>query len=123
MTSSRARTARVPPRRVAIVRLDGRPVGQIRETAAGCAFTYDAAWLGRADAVPVSLTMPLSRVPYETVGLHPFFENLLPEGWLLEIATSKLKIARDDAFGLLVALCADCVGAVEILAADEPGPA
>jgi len=44
-----------------------------------------------------------------------FFENLLPEGWLLELATKKLKISKDDAFGLLLATCADCVGAVEIL--------
>jgi serine/threonine-protein kinase HipA len=55
--------------------------------------------------------------PYESKGLHPFFENLLPEGWLLEIAVSKLKLAKDDAFGLLLATCADCVGAVEIHAA------
>ena len=52
-------------------------------------------------------------------GLHPYFENLLPEGWLLELATKKLKIAKDDAFGLLLATCADCVGAVEIVPAEE----
>jgi serine/threonine-protein kinase HipA len=67
--------------------------------------------------VPVSLTLPVREDPYESKGLHPFFENLLPEGWLLEIAVSKLKLAKDDAFGLLLATCADCVGAVEIHAA------
>ncbi len=60
--------------------------------------------------------MPLRPEPYETKGLLPFFENLLPEGWLLEIATAKLKITKDDAFGLLLATCADCVGAVEVIA-------
>src|SRR5437016_2909759 len=68
-------------------------------------------------AVPVSLTLPIREAPYESKGLHPFFENLLPERWLLEIATAKLKISKDDAFGLLLATCADCVGAVEVRAA------
>lgn len=105
--------------RRAIVRLDGQPVGMLVETGKRVAFAYDAEWLARRDAVPVSLTIPLRPEPYVTEGLHPYFENLLPEGWLLELATKKLKISKDDAFGLLVATCADCVGAVEILPAEE----
>jgi serine/threonine-protein kinase HipA len=50
---------------------------------------------------------------------HPFFENLLPEGWLLEIAKSKLKISANDARGLLPAACADDVGAAEIVLFEE----
>ena len=106
--------------RTGIIRLDGRRVGTIVETDTGTRFVYDAAWLANPDATPVSLTMPLRAEPYEAKGLLPFFENLLPEGWLLEIATAKLKISKDDAFGLLLATCADCVGAVEIVTDDEP---
>lgn len=102
--------------RSAIVRLDGRRVGTLLEEDGAVAFQYDEAWLHNAKAVPVSLTLPLQSEPYVTAGLHPFFENLLPEGWLLEIATSKLKISKDDAFGLLIATCADCIGAVEVVA-------
>jgi serine/threonine-protein kinase HipA len=101
--------------RRAIVRLDGQPVGEIVETDAGTRFTYDGAWLSQSGAMPVSLTLPLRAEPYDWPGLHPFFENLLPEGWLLGIATSKLKIAPDDAFGLMLATCADCAGAVEVV--------
>ena len=102
------------PRR-GIVSIDGERVGIIQEgDNAGTSFTYDATWLTRPDAVPVSLTLPLRAEPYTHRGLLPFFENLLPEGWLLEIATSKLKIPKDDAFGLLLATCADCIGAVEV---------
>ncbi len=97
-----------------IVSLDGERVGTIEDTETGSRFTYDPAWLARPDAVPVSLTLPLRRESHDARGLHPFFENLLPEGWLLEIATTKLKISKDDAFGLLIATCADCVGAVEV---------
>ncbi len=104
---------------MAVVGLDGQRVGVLREADDLTVFEYDAAWLEQPDAVPISLTLPLRQKPYEHRGLHPFFENLLPEGWLLELATTKLKIAKDDAFGLLLATCADCVGAVEIHAPEE----
>ena len=106
--------------RRARVLLDGAEVGRLEEVdGGGSRFTYDAAWLNRPSALPVSLTLPLRPEPYESRGLHPFFENLLPEGWLLELSTAKLKISKDDAFGLLLATCADCIGAVEILALED----
>jgi serine/threonine-protein kinase HipA len=101
--------------RRAIICIDGQRAGILEETERGSRFTYDAAWLARLDAVAVSLTMPLRTEPYDGRGLLPFFENLLPEGWLLELSLAKLKIAKDDAFGLLLATCADCVGAVEVI--------
>jgi serine/threonine-protein kinase HipA len=101
-----------------IVRLDGRRVGlleEVNDVDAATRFTYDAAWLATPGALPISLTLPLRAEPWEHRGLHPFFENLLPEGWLLELSTAKLKIPKDDAFGLLLATCADCIGAVEVI--------
>lgn len=98
------------------VSVDGRFVGWLSETADGIEFQYDPVWIATPESTPVSLTLPLRTEPYPSKGLHPYFENLLPEGWLLEIATHKLKISKDDAFGLLLATCADCVGAVEITA-------
>ena len=77
-------------------------------------FAYSAQWLARTDAVPVSLRLPLRPEPYVTKGLHPFFENLLTEGWLLEVSSKKLKISKQDSLGLLLATCGDCVGTVEI---------
>src|SRR4051812_15244323 len=96
------------------VSLDGQRVGVISETDTGSRFVYDQAWVDRPGAVAISVTLPLGVVPYDSKGLDPFFENLLPEGWLLELSTAKLKIAKDDAFGLLLATCADCIGAVEV---------
>jgi serine/threonine-protein kinase HipA len=105
--------------RQAIVRLDGQPVGILSEAGRTITFRYDPEWLVDPQAVPVSLTLPLTENPYETDGLHPYFENLLPEGWLLDLTTTSLKISKDDAFGLLIATCADCIGAVEILPLQE----
>lgn len=94
--------------------LDGVAVGTLEESPTGIRFTYNPGWISLPTAAPISLTMPLRAEAYESPGLHPYFENLLPEGWLLEIATQKLKIGKDDAFGLLLATCADCIGAVEV---------
>ena len=104
-----------------IVRIDGTQVGDLVEDrdAGTVVFRYDESWLANPGAVPVSLTLPLRTEPYVTAGLHPFFENLLPEGWLLDLSTRKLKISKDDAFGLLGATCADCIGAVEIIGVER----
>lgn len=101
-------------KRIGQVKLSGRPVGTIVEDAGQTVFTYSPEWLAQPHAVPVSLTLPLRAAPYVSQELHPFFENLLPEGWLLEVTTKKLKISKNDPFGLLLATCRDCVGAVEI---------
>ena len=107
------------PSRQGIVRIDGQVVGRIIEDQDQYTFRYDDDWLANPDAKPVSLTMPLRTESYRSKYLHPFFQNLLPEGWLLELATKKLKIAKDDAFGLLLATCADCIGAVEVVPTNE----
>lgn len=108
--------------RLGVVSLDGERVGVIRELDGGreTEFRYDEAWLARTDSVAISRTIPLTQTPVVSRGLHPFFDNLLPEGWLLRLSLDKLKIAPDDAFGLLLAVCADCVGAVEVRDASAP---
>lgn len=108
--------------RAAMVRLDGVRVGTLVKRVSDTVFTYDSGWLSTSGAIPISVTMPLRGEPYVSRGLHPFFENLLPEGWLLELSTQKLKIAKDDEFGLLIATCADCAGAVEVLPAETEVP-
>jgi serine/threonine-protein kinase HipA len=102
------------------VRLDGRSVGTLEESEDRrfVVFRYDQAYLDAPDAVPVSLRLPLSSEQVETWGLHPFFRNLLPEGWLRALSVAKLKVAEDDEFGLLLATGADCAGAVEIMPAE-----
>ena len=97
-----------------IVYFDRDVAGTIEETPEGMSFRYDRAWLARPDVQPVSLTLPLREEPYACRGLHPFFAGLLPEGWLFDIALSTLKLSADDGFGLVLALCRDCVGAVRV---------
>lgn len=101
-------------KRIAKVNISGELVGFLEEIDGRTSFTYTSEWLARRDAQPVSLTLPLRVEPYTHQGLLPFFENLLPEGWLFDIASKKLKVSKDDPFGMLVGTCGDCVGAVEI---------
>jgi HipA-like protein len=107
--------------RRAIVCLDGRPLGTLveSESRSHVTFAYDDAYRTASDSVPVSQTLPLTGGPWTTMGLHPFFAGLLPEGWLRLLAHTKMRVEENDTFGLLVATAADCIGAVEIL--PEPG--
>lgn len=77
-------------------------------------FAYYTDYLARTDALAVSLTLPLSAEPVKSHELHPFFDGLIPEGWLLDIAQNTWKLNPRDRMGLLLACCHNCIGAVSI---------
>ena len=89
--------------------------GIIEEDSNGITFTYDTNYLKLEKAKPVSLTMPLREEPYTDKVMLPFFDNLIPEGWLLEIAEQNWKINPRDRMGLLLAFCKDSIGAVSVV--------
>lgn len=86
--------------------------GIIAETEEGYTFRYDKEYLQRKDAVAVSLTLPLQQETNETTILFPFFDGLIPEGWLLGVVSRNWKINPNDRFGLLLSACRDCIGDV-----------
>lgn len=86
--------------------------GIIKETEDGYVFAYDSNYLKRKDAVAASLTLPLSDTEYTSTVLFPFFDGLIPEGWLLGMVSKNWKINQNDRFGLLLAACKDCIGDV-----------
>lgn len=69
----------------------------------------------------LSIRLPLSESPFETAGtfLHPFFANLLPEGFRLEALRNRLKVSRDDAFTILLETAADAIGDVAVVPEGE----
>jgi len=93
--------------------------GIIKEDANGVSFVYDKDFLKKENAKPVSLTMPLSEEPYTDKVMLPFFDGLIPEGWLLEIAEQNWKINPRDRMGLLLAFCKDTIGAVSVIRDEE----
>lgn len=80
----------------------------------GYHFSYDQAYLTATNPWPVSLTLPLREVPYSSNVLFPFFDGLIPEGWLLDVAEKNWKLNPRDRMGLLLACCRDCIGAVSV---------
>jgi serine/threonine-protein kinase HipA len=90
------------------------PCGRLYETDEGYVFEYDSAWLKNPSAQPVSLTLPLTEIPYKSKTLFPFFDGLIPEGWLLDIAVNNWKLNPRDRMGLVLSVCQDCIGAVSV---------
>ena len=101
--------------RQAEIRIADRRAGILWEQDDGYVFAYDAAYLASESPVAVSLSLPLRAAPYHDKRLHPFFDGLIPEGWLLEIAEGVWKLDPRDRMGLLLACCRDCIGAVSVV--------
>lgn len=90
--------------------------GIISETDEGdYVFQYDAKYVEEHPSDFISFTMPVRLEPYVDNRLFPFFEGLIPEGWLLDIAAKNWKINKNDRMGLLLACCQNCIGAVSVL--------
>ncbi len=88
--------------------------GVLSETDSGYTFSYDNDYLRSEKASPVSLTLPLSEKTYFSGTLFPFFDGLIPEGWLLGVVSRNWKIDTKDRFGLLLVVCKDVIGNVSI---------
>ncbi|MFH1121924.1 MAG: HipA N-terminal domain-containing protein [Bacteroidota bacterium] len=88
--------------------------GWLTQDEKGYRFEYDPDYLKSKTPEPVSLTLPLQAEPFIGKVLFPFFDGLIPEGWLLEIAEKNWKLNPRDRMGLLLACCKDCIGAVSV---------
>lgn len=97
-----------------------KQAGILSETEEGFMFLYDSGYVENIDSEPVSLTLPKRNKPYISKMMFPFFDGLIPEGWLLDIAENNWKIDARDRMGLLLACCRDCIGAVSII--DDTNP-
>lgn len=93
--------------------------GVIAENEDGFSFQYNEAFFHLTSAKSISLTLPIQKEPYQSKVLFPFFDGLIPEGWLLNIAVANWKINARDRFGLLLTLCSDCIGCVSIKAIEN----
>jgi serine/threonine-protein kinase HipA len=77
-------------------------------------FQYEDKYVQEHPKESITLTMPVSLKAYTEKRLFPFFEGLIPEGWLLDIASKSWKINQNDRMGLLLACCQNCIGAVSV---------
>lgn len=101
----------------ATVYLNDVPAGLLTEQPNGYLFQYDRQFLQRPTARPVSLTLPLTKQPYQLPYLFPFFTGLLPEGYNRTVQCRLLRIDENDEFELLLAVAGgDTIGAVRVVA-------
>jgi len=89
--------------------------GIITETDDGdFVFQYDDLYVQMFPNDFITFTMPVTKKPFKEKRLFSFFDGLIPEGWLLDIASENWKINKNDRMGLLLACCQNCIGAVSV---------
>lgn len=101
--------------RQAKIIVDQQLAGILTENEEGYFFEYNEAYLQSTAPKAVSLTLPLQKEPFKADYLFPFFDGLIPEGWLLDIVHKNWKLNPRDRMGLLLATCKDCIGNVSVM--------
>lgn len=79
------------------------------------AFQYDGEWIALAEAIPLSLSLPLRAGAFLDDEARPFFANLLPEADIRLAVARALGISAQNDFALLQAIGGECAGAVSLL--------
>lgn len=77
-------------------------------------FEYDTAYVKNHPDKFITFNMPVTNRSYRSKRLFPFFDGLIPEGWLLNIASKSWRINKNDRMGLLLACCQNTIGAVSV---------
>jgi serine/threonine-protein kinase HipA len=108
--------------RKAAIKAGDQLAGWLTQDEHGYHFEYDKVYARQPNARPVSLTLPLKDTPFTSKVLFPFFDGLIPEGWLLEIAEKNWKLNSRDRMGLLLACCKDCIGTISVEEIKEAKP-
>lgn len=89
--------------------------GELTETDEGeYEFVYNADYVLNHPDWLITFSMPVRKEKYVANRIFPFFEGLIPEGWLLDIATKNWKLNPNDRMGLVLASCRNCIGAVSV---------
>jgi HipA-like protein len=79
-------------------------------------FRYDLQWFNDKSKPAISLTLPKSQVAFHSEHLFPFFFNMIPEGVNKQLLCRKMRIDKDDYFGMLLEVAHDdTIGAVRVV--------
>lgn len=100
--------------KIAKVYMYDKCAGTLTEDENGYHFRYEESYLKQENSEAISITFPLTSDQYDSKILFPFFDGLIPEGWLLDIAQKNWKLNPRDRMSILLKTCHDCIGAVSI---------
>lgn len=95
--------------------------GTLTEEGGEYRFSYLTDYLSRDDAQPVSLTLPLQTEAFVSPTLFPFFDGIIPEGWLLDVALRNTDISVLDRMSLLLLCCKECIGSISVVPIKDGG--
>jgi serine/threonine-protein kinase HipA len=91
-------------------------VGAVEQNESGYHFTYSEEYVRNPIHGAISQTLPVRSEPYtDEKNMLPFFDGLIPEGFLLDIALKNWKLNEKDRMELLLSVCKDCIGAVSVI--------
>ena len=99
--------------RVAYVYFYDLYAGKIYETSEGFNFIYNSNYI--LTGTPIGFNYPFTQIKYFNQFLFPIFENLVSEGWLLNLQSNTQHIDKNDKFGILINNGKDLIGALTIL--------
>lgn len=106
--------------RQGIVKYNNEIAGVLtEEDSGGYLFVYDELFIQKNPKQHITFQLPVSPHPYRSKQLFPFFDGLIPEGWLLNIAAESWRINKKDRMGLLLACCQNAIGAVGVHSVNE----
>jgi serine/threonine-protein kinase HipA len=101
--------------RQATIKYNNIKAGILKELDSGeYEFLYDEEYILEYPNLFITFQMPVKNTEYRSNRLFPFFDGLIPEGWLLDIASESWKINKNDRMGLLLACCQNVIGAVSV---------
>ncbi len=103
----------------ALIYYGNKKAGVLWNTDDSYIFEYNAEYISDSQSRPISLSFPLEVKKFQSKTLFPFFEGLLPEGWLLHVTSKALKIDENNKFELLLHVGKDTIGAVSIIAEEN----
>lgn len=99
-----------------IVLLRDRPIGVVTYARGRFAFQYDEDWLRNSNAIPLSLSMPLTKKRHSDDVIRPFLWGLLPDNELTLAAWGRrFGVSPRNAFALLSHIGEDLQGAIQIV--------
>lgn len=124
MNSLEALGQPVRQERTLLASINGLAVGRLKDVAGIWSFTYDAAWIERAAAFPLSLALSLRPEPHvDSSSVRPvqwYFDNLLPEENARRLLARDANLDISDAFSLLAYYGAESAGSLTLSRDTEP---
>jgi len=87
-------------------------IGTLLQDNGAMSFAYTPEYLQNNEAYPLSQNLPLTADTFHDPVAENFFSNLLPDERIRDTVARILHVSRENTFGLLKHIGADCAGAV-----------